>query len=126
MLGLRIGQRTLGASLTRGATMCYMGDETAGLARVGVRELRQNLSVYLRRVKEGETLEVTEHGVPVARLTPNPPEPMSRLDQMIADGRAWAAEGDLMEFLDEPPIPWPADGPSLSEVLIQMREEERY
>ena len=37
-------------------------------ARVGVRELRQNLSVYLDRVKAGETLEVTEHGHPVARL----------------------------------------------------------
>ena len=31
-------------------------------ARVGVRELRQNLSVYLDRVKAGETLTVTEHG----------------------------------------------------------------
>jgi antitoxin (DNA-binding transcriptional repressor) of toxin-antitoxin stability system len=28
-------------------------------ARVGVRELRQNLSVYLRRGDAGETLEVT-------------------------------------------------------------------
>jgi prevent-host-death family protein len=39
-------------------------------ARVGVRELRQNLSVYLRRVKAGESLEVTERGRPVARLEP--------------------------------------------------------
>jgi prevent-host-death family protein len=39
-------------------------------ARVGVRELRQNLSVYLDRVKEGETLTVTEHGVVVAVLAP--------------------------------------------------------
>ena len=28
--------------------------------RVGIRELRQNLSVYIDRVKAGETLEVTE------------------------------------------------------------------
>jgi prevent-host-death family protein len=39
-------------------------------ARVGVRELRQNLSVYLRRVADGETLQVTEHGRPVAILAP--------------------------------------------------------
>src|SRR5437870_1385634 len=38
--------------------------------RVGVRELRQNLSVYLRRVKTGEALEVTERGHVVARLVP--------------------------------------------------------
>lgn len=104
-----------------------MSERPGELARVGVRELRQNLSVYLRRVKEGETLEVTERGQPVARLTPNPPQPMSRLDQLIAEGRAWPAEGDLLEWLDErTPIDWPKDGPSLSEVLIQMREEERY
>jgi prevent-host-death family protein len=40
------------------------------MERVGVRELRQNLSVYLRRVQEGEALEVTERGRPVALLGP--------------------------------------------------------
>ena len=38
--------------------------------RVGIRELRQNLSIYVDRVKGGETLEVTEHGRPVALLRP--------------------------------------------------------
>jgi prevent-host-death family protein len=37
---------------------------------VGVRELRQNLSRYLDRVKEGEDLVVTERGEVVARLIP--------------------------------------------------------
>ena len=37
---------------------------------VGVRELRQNLSVYLRRVKAGERLVVTERNVAVAELVP--------------------------------------------------------
>ncbi|MGH2944796.1 MAG: type II toxin-antitoxin system Phd/YefM family antitoxin [Solirubrobacteraceae bacterium] len=37
---------------------------------VGVRELRQNLSRYLDRVKAGEDLVVTEHGREVARLVP--------------------------------------------------------
>jgi prevent-host-death family protein len=37
---------------------------------VGVRELRQNLSRYLARVKDGETLTVTEHGRDVAALVP--------------------------------------------------------
>jgi len=39
-------------------------------ATVGVRELRQNLSKYLDRVKAGEHLVVTEHGREVARLVP--------------------------------------------------------
>ena len=37
---------------------------------VGVRELRQNLSKYLDRVKAGEDLVVTERGREVARLVP--------------------------------------------------------
>jgi prevent-host-death family protein len=37
---------------------------------VGVRELRQNLSKYLDRVKAGERLLVTEHGREVAQLVP--------------------------------------------------------
>lgn len=40
---------------------------------VGVRELRQNLSRYLARVKEGQTLTVTERGHEVARLVPSHP-----------------------------------------------------
>ena len=39
-------------------------------ATVGVRELRQNLSRYLDRVKAGEDLVVTEHGREVARIVP--------------------------------------------------------
>ncbi len=41
---------------------------------VGVRELRQNLSRYLERVKAGETLTVTERGREVARLIPSHPD----------------------------------------------------
>ncbi len=40
------------------------------MSTVGVRELRQNLSRYLDRVKDGASLEVTEHGRVVARLSP--------------------------------------------------------
>jgi prevent-host-death family protein len=39
--------------------------------KVGVRELRQNLSRYLERVKDGETLTVTERGHEVAQLVPS-------------------------------------------------------
>ena len=39
-------------------------------SRAGIRELRQNLSRYVDRVRTGETIDVTEHGQLVARLTP--------------------------------------------------------
>jgi prevent-host-death family protein len=93
----------------------------ATLPRVGVRELRQNLSVYLRRIEAGETLEVTEHGRPVARLGPLPPARMGVLDRLIAEGRAYPGKGgNLAEW--EPIDIGP--GPTLSEVLQQMRDED--
>lgn len=53
---------------------------------VGVAELRQNLSRYLRRVAEGERLVVTDHNRPVAELGP-PPITGTALDRLIATGR---------------------------------------
>jgi prevent-host-death family protein len=103
-----------------------MSERGARPARVGVRELRQNLSVYLDRVKAGETLEVTEYGQPVARLGPRAAGDVSPLERMVAEGRATAPTQDLRAWLrDEPPLDWPAGAPSLTDVLLEMREEER-
>lgn len=57
------------------------------MATVGVRELRQNLSVYLDRVKRGEALTVTEHGQVVAMLRP-PEAPGDLASRLVAEGRA--------------------------------------
>lgn len=89
--------------------------------RVGVRELRQNLSVYLRRVAKGETLEVTERGQPVARLTPLP-ERMDVISRLEADGRiVRRARRDLSDLGPVPKRP-PGARP-LSEVLDELRED---
>jgi prevent-host-death family protein len=88
--------------------------------QVGVRELRQNLSVYLRRVKAGETLEVTEHGQTVARLIPQPAATLSPLQRLIAEGRATAPTSHIKDI----PPPLKLDGVSLSEILQQMRDED--
>ena len=67
------------------------------MPRVGVRELRQSLSVYLERVAAGETFEVTEHGHAVAVLAPVP-EPVSIPDRLVACGRATRPIGDLLDL----------------------------
>jgi prevent-host-death family protein len=54
---------------------------------VGVRELRQNLSVYLERVIAGETLRVTDRGREVALLVPLG-APARAIDRLIASGRS--------------------------------------
>ncbi len=53
---------------------------------VGIAELRQNLSRYLRRVEEGERLVVTDRNRPVAELGP-PPSSGAALDRLIAGGK---------------------------------------
>jgi antitoxin (DNA-binding transcriptional repressor) of toxin-antitoxin stability system len=55
---------------------------------VGVRDLKDNLSHYLRKVAKGERIAVTAHGRVIAELA----QPQaggaghSRYDQMIAEG----------------------------------------
>ena len=89
--------------------------------RVGIRELRQNLSVYVKRVRdEGRAYDVTERGEPVARLTPLEDRPLSVIDQMIADGRATPATRRIEDL--PPPVKLP--GRPLSEILQEMRDED--
>jgi prevent-host-death family protein len=88
-------------------------------ARVGVRELRQNLSVYLRRTLAGETLEVTDRGQPVALLAPLPQrgDPISRL---AADGRVTPAKRRLEDL--GPPLEIELERP-LTDLLEESRED---
>jgi prevent-host-death family protein len=92
--------------------MCYMSD---GRAQVGVRELRQNLSVYLQRVKRGEHLEVTERGRVVAMLVPLS-EASTPLEQLVSSGRASPPEGDLLALL-------PPRGRITTRLADALREE---
>lgn len=52
---------------------------------VGVRELKNQLSSFLDRVKAGEDITVTEHGRPVARLTAVSAD-VDRMSELIAAG----------------------------------------
>jgi prevent-host-death family protein len=45
-----------------------------GGGTVGVRELKNQLSSYLDRVKAGEEITITEHGRPIARLAATAPD----------------------------------------------------
>lgn len=57
---------------------------------VGVRALRQNLSVYLDQVKRGHALMVTEHGHAVAELRPVPAS-ADLIDRLVRNGLATRA-----------------------------------
>jgi len=96
--------------------MCYMD----AVDQVGVRELRQNLSVYLARIAQGETLEVTDRGQPVAILAPLP-KPISVLARLKREGRLTHGRGDLLA-LKRPPMAVSRQG---SEALEAQRADRR-
>lgn len=99
--------------------LCYMPERE----RVGVRELRQNLSRWLRRVERGETLEVTERGQPVALLAPLPAARGGAIARLAAQGRLVRAGREPLSALTVPE-PHPYGGSiSVSEALEQVRED---
>lgn len=90
------------------------------MSEVGIRELNQDTSGVLARVKHGDTIDVTERGTVIARLVPAQPGPMSDL----------IASGALRPATAKGPIPRPA-GPvrtanEAGEVLREMRDDERF
>ena len=56
--------------------------------RVGTRELKNKLSEYLRRVKAGETIIVTDHGKTIGHIVPVQPSVEQRIQSMVAAGQA--------------------------------------
>jgi len=88
---------------------------------IGVRELRQNASRYLRLVEGGETIRVTDRGRPVALLVPVPGE--GGYARLVADGRIRPGTGSPAEL--GMPEPLPGGTRELSEHLEDLREDER-
>lgn len=91
------------------------------MARVGVRELRQRASELLRLVEQGETIEITDRGRPVALLTPVPAG--SALEKLRAAGEIEAASGEINDL--PPPLVLPAGSELPSQVLARLRRDER-
>lgn len=91
------------------------------MTKVGVRELRQNLSKYLAEVKEGESFVVTERGVEVARLLPSGPadSPIARL---VAERGATMPRGNLLAS-SAASRQRPAEGSPSIQVLEELRED---
>jgi prevent-host-death family protein len=91
------------------------------MKQIGIRELRQNASEYVRRAEAGETIEVTDRGRPVAVLGPRPE--LTGFDLLVAQGRVRRA---TVEFSDlPPPLPALPGQRPLSEILADLREDER-
>ena len=87
-----------------------------------MRELNQNTSQVLARVSNGETVEITDRGRPIARLVPVGDD-RSALAKLVAAGRAAAP-------VSTGPVPLPPklgdDDADVSATVAEMRDEERW
>ena len=92
---------------------------------VSVRELKNHLSEYLRRVQDGEELLITSRGKPVGRLVParraaRDPEQQAvarlRALPFVRPGRGGKPRGARK------PIPWTPGDQLLSDVVLEDRE----
>jgi prevent-host-death family protein len=88
------------------------------MTTVGVAELRQNLSRYLRLVEQGERLVVTDRNRPVAELGP-PPTTSADLDRLIAEGRVTRPARTVRPR----PLALGGDPRALSRALAELRSE---
>lgn len=91
---------------------------SAGSVTVGVRDLKNQLSRYLNRVKEGEEITVTEHGRPIARLTSVTPE-VDRRAALIAAGIVRPAPASRRQLPSQRVRIAPGD--PLGELVAQQR-----
>ena len=88
---------------------------------IGIRQLRQHASTYLRRVAQGETIQIADRGRPVALWSPVPR--LSGLARLRAEGRVTDSQGDLLAL--GPPVK-PSPGERLpSQILATLRKHER-
>ena len=91
------------------------------MERIGIRELRQHASRWVRRAETGESFEVTDRGRPVARLVP--PAPEEGIERLRLESRTTPATRDLLEL--GAPLPPRPGIPLPSEILEAARADER-
>jgi prevent-host-death family protein len=90
--------------------------------RIGIREIRQDASIILARVEEGEEFIITNRGLPVARLIPMDIDDEQLIEEAIANGEILEADGNLWEL----PLPTlKVKGKSATQQLIEERESYR-
>jgi prevent-host-death family protein len=90
------------------------------MSTVGIRALRQNASAVVRRAAAGDVVTITDRGRPVAQIVPFRKSRLAELRDAGLVREASIAPADL-------PLPTArVDGASLSAMLDEARDDERY
>ena len=86
---------------------------------MGIRDLKQNASAVIKRVKEGEAITITERGVPVAKLLPIPED---KYLELVQDGTISPGHG---RFDVDSIVPFDLPGGLSAEELIAQEREDK-
>ena len=90
-----------------------------GETSVGIRELKARLSLYLRQVKGGATLLITERGKPIGRIVPLKASLEERMDELAGAGLAtWNGR----RLAPRKPVARAQGRKMVSELLLEDRE----
>ncbi|MFZ2096688.1 MAG: type II toxin-antitoxin system prevent-host-death family antitoxin [Anaerolineales bacterium] len=87
--------------------------------RVGVRDLKARLSKYLRQVRQGQTVIITDHGHPVGRLSPVD-QPLDERLKALQDAGLVAWNGQKLKSVT--PAGTNRGKQQISDILVEMRE----
>jgi prevent-host-death family protein len=99
-------------------TVTSIDQETLTM-QVAVRELKTHLSRVLAHARTGETILVTSHNKPVARILGIPPDTTEGLQNAISEGRlSW--NGRKPSF--KPPVTLSAQTPGVSALVLEDRD----
>lgn len=91
----------------------------ANKTRVGIRKLKNQLSRYLRMVKKGHSITITDRGRPIAQIVPKEVSVKDRVNQLLEAGMvAW--DGEHLEPID--PIVKNTSKHMVSNLISDMRE----
>lgn len=87
--------------------------------RAGIRELKAHLSAYLRRVKAGGTVIITERGEPIGRIVPLSQPREVQLEALQQAGLiAWSGE----KLPPLAPVAQAKGERTVAELLLEDRE----
>lgn len=92
------------------------------MSTVGIKELKNRLTAYLRRTKQGEEVVVTERGKPIAVIQPIQSAPKivsreARLAKLAAQGRIRLPSRKLLKKIR----PVRASGRPISQLILEDR-----
>lgn len=90
------------------------------MSMVGIKELKANLSKYVRRAASGKEVTITERGVPVAVIAPLSPGVRALLEMRKKGLVRWSGgKPDLKPIKLRPGV-----NPDVSGAVIEMRDED--